>query len=63
MLTVETPRIIEVEIPILIYKYKEMVVKYEESDLFNNIDDIIHRYSQPYEEIYSMAFEGKEPGE
>lgn len=29
-----------------------MVIKYEESDLFHNIDEIITKYSKPYEDIY-----------
>jgi hypothetical protein len=46
------PKIIEVEVPVIIYKIKEMVIKYEESDLFHNIDEIITKYSKPYEDIY-----------
>lgn len=49
---VNTPKFIEVEVPVLIYKLKEMVIKYQESDLCNNIDDIITKFSKPYEEIY-----------
>ena len=36
----------------MIYKIKEKVVNYEESDICSNIDDIITKFSRPYEDIY-----------
>ncbi len=39
----------------MVYKLKEVVVRCEESQLlsqFGNIDDIITRYSKPYEDLY-----------
>jgi hypothetical protein len=53
---VEVPHFVEVEIPILVYKFKEVLIKYEESDLkFNNIDDIIDKYSRNYDQLYRQS--------
>jgi hypothetical protein len=52
---VDIPRIIEVEIPLIIYRVKEQVITYDESDLrapYKDIDEIIDKYSRPYEELY-----------
>lgn len=49
---VEVPRIIEVEIPLIVYCVKEKIITYDESDLeapYNDIDEIIDKYSRPYE--------------
>ncbi len=49
---VEVPRFIEVEIPLIVYRVKEKVITYDESDLevpYNDIDEIIDKYSRPYE--------------
>lgn len=51
-ISVEVPRIIEVEIPLIVYRVKEKVITYDESDLeapYNDIDEIIDKYSRPYE--------------
>ena len=55
------PKIIEVEVPILVYKVKDMILRCEESDLCGNMDDIINKYSMPYEDIYSQASEKQLP--
>jgi hypothetical protein len=50
-ISVEVPRFIEVEIPLIIYRVKERVITYDESDLeapYKDIDEIIDKYSRPY---------------
>lgn len=52
---VEKIKIIEVQIPYIVYKPKEVIVTAEVSDMnlhINNIESIINRYSTPYEDIY-----------
>lgn len=44
--------------PVIVYK--EMVIRYEESDMMGDIGMIIDKFSMKYEEIYSQAEENGE---
>lgn len=39
----------------MVYKVTEVVVQCEESGVFNDIEDIITKYSKPYEDIYESG--------
>ena len=48
------------EIPIIVYTYKDVVVKYEESEVFGDIDDIIDKYTLPFDTLYQEQKEEEE---